>query len=349
MAMMRRLLPLPALAALALAPGVAQAQDTTVATLERPSEVRELDGTVVYSAFDPAIDAYRLTVRDAQGPRALPVQPSPEPFEADIGTNSSGDPQVVFSLDVGAVQGGEAGMRDLFVIALDEDAVRPVRNANTNQDEVSPTIDEGRIAFTRVYPEDEGTLDDKPIVYTKRLVAPRERPSTRLSGVPTSRGGSTTDERVVFELELEDGRLGQIVRFTCASVKCSDFTYEVRQVELEDRSSRRVGTLRAGINGQFFVGLSFAEGYLAWYETSNLGNGSAGAYRYRPGRAYRYAEGPSFLSGFDWTGEGTWQARASYGQLQDDCDDGRTTAVEQCTLVRTDDLDWEIVAADRVR
>jgi hypothetical protein len=154
---------------------------------------------------------------------------------------------------------------------------------------------------------------------------------------------------VVFELELEDGRLGQIVRFTCASVRCSDFTYEVRQVELGDRSSRRVGTLLAGINGQFLVGLSFAEGYLAWYETSNLGNRSAGAYRYRPGRAYRFAEGPPFVSGFAWTGEGTWQARASYGQLQDDCDDGRTTTVEQCTLVRTGDLDWEIVAADRVR
>jgi hypothetical protein len=343
----RRLLSLLALAA--LVPGAAQARDTTVATVERPSEVRELDGIVVYSAFDPAIDAYRLTVRDAEGVRALPVAPSAEPFEADIGTNSSGDPQVVFSVDVGPVAGGQAGGRDLFVMALDEGAARPVRNANTDQDEVSPTIDDGRIAFTRVYPQDEGTGDDKPIVYTKRLVAPRERPSTRLSGVPTSRGGSTTQERVVLELELEAGRLGQVVRFTCGSVECSDFTYEVRQVELEERSSRRVATLRAGINGQFFVGLSFAEGYLAWYETSNLGNGSAGAYRYRPGRAYRFAEGPPFLSGFAWTGEGTWQARASYGQLQDDCDDGRTTTVEQCTLVRTDDLDWEIVAADRVR
>jgi hypothetical protein len=89
------------LAVPALVPGAAQAQDTTVATLERPSEVRELDGIVVYSAFDPAIDA--LTVRDAEGVRALPVAPSAEPFEADIGTNSSGDPQVVFSVDVGPV------------------------------------------------------------------------------------------------------------------------------------------------------------------------------------------------------------------------------------------------------
>ncbi|MCP9491565.1 MAG: hypothetical protein MSC31_17070 [Solirubrobacteraceae bacterium MAG38_C4-C5] len=170
---MRRLNPLVTLAALALAPTAAQAQDTTVATLERPSELRALGDTIVYSAFDPAIDAYRLAVRDAEGTRALPVQPSPEPFGADIGTNSSGDPQVIFSVDVGPVPGGQAGMRDLFVIAVDGGAPRAVRNANTNQDEISPTIDEGRIAFARVYPESEDPFDDKPIVYTKRLVAPR--------------------------------------------------------------------------------------------------------------------------------------------------------------------------------
>lgn len=344
---MRRPIFIIALGTLALAPGAAQAQDT-VAVVERPTEVRALGDTVVYSAFDPAIDAYRIAVRDDQGARALPVPPSPEPFSADIGTNSSGDPQVIFSLDVGPVVGGQAGMRDLFVIALDEAAPRPVRNANTNHDEISPTIDEGRIAFTRVYPEDEADRrDDKPIVYTKRLVAPRERPSTRLPGVPTSRGDSTTRERVVTELELEDGRLGEIVRFTCGGFECTDATYDVRLVDLNERSSRRAGNLGAGINGQFLVGLSFAEGYLAWYETSNLGNSSAGAYRYHPGRAYRYAEGPPFLSGFAWTGDGTWQARTSYERR--DCDDVRTTRVERCTLVRTDDLDWEIIEADRVR
>lgn len=338
----RRLLPLPALVALALVPGAAQAQDTTVATLERPTEVRELDGTVVYSAFDPAIDAYRLTVRDAQGARALPVQPSRAPFEADIGTNSKGDPQVVFSLDVGLQEGGQAGQRDLFVLRLGSATVRPVRNANTNRDERAPTVDEGRIAFTRVYDEAEGTQDD-PVVYTKRLVAPRARPSTRLPGVPPRRDGRSTTDRSVSELELENGRLGQIVRYsyeTAAGFR----TNEVRQVELDERSSRQVGRLTTGLNGQFYVGLSFAEGYLAWYETSNLGNDSAGAYRYRPGRAYRYAEGPPHLSGFAWTGEGTWQVRCQA--------DGVVVGEDRrapCTLVRTDDLDWKSIEADRVR
>ncbi|HEV2753444.1 MAG TPA: hypothetical protein VGV36_06370 [Solirubrobacteraceae bacterium] len=339
----RRLLPLSALVALALAPGAAQAHDTAVATLERPSEVRELDGTVVFSAFDRALDAYRLTVHDAQGARALAVQPSPTPFEADIGTNSKGERQVIFSLDVGRQEGGQAGGRDLFVLTLASGKVRPVRNANTNRDERAPTIDEGRIAFTRVYDEAEGTREDKPVVYTKRLVAPRERPSTRLPGVPRRRDGRVTTDRSVSELELENGRLGQIVRFTYETA-AGFLTNEVRQVELDDRSSRRVGTLTTGLNGQFYVGLSFAEGYLAWYETSIAGNDSAGAYRYRPGRGYRYAEGPPHLSGFAWEGDGAWQVRCRA--------DGVVVGEDRdapCTLVHVEGLEWRVIDGDRVR
>jgi len=348
---LRAALPLPTLAALALAPAAAQAQETTVATLERPSEVRELEGTVVYSAFDPAIDGYRLTVRDAQGARRLPVQPSPTPFEADIGTNSKGDPQVIFSLGVGLQEGGQAGGRDLFVIKVGSDEVRPVRNANTNRDERSPTIDEGRVAFTRVYPEGEGRADDKPVVYTKRLVAPRSRPSTRLDGVPKRRDGRPTTSRQVGELELENGVLGQIVGYTYQTA-AGFLTNEVRRLDLDNRRSRLAGTLTTGLNGQFYVGLSFAEGYLAWYETSTLGNDSAGAYRYRPGRAYRYAEGPPHLCGFAWTGDGSWQVRVEQGR---DCVPEATAGTDAdivnapTPLVRTGELDWRIIAADRVR
>ena len=337
----RRLLPLPALAALALAPGAAQAHDAAVATVERPSEVRELDGTVVFSAFDPAIDAYRLTMHDARGTRALPVQPSPTPFEADIGTNSKGEPQVIFSLDVGLQEGGQAGHHDLFVLALGSNQVRPVRNANTNLDERSPTLDEGRIAFSRIYAP--GADFPEPVVYTKRLVAPRKRPSTRLPGVPRRRDGRSTTDRSVSELELENGRLGQIVRYTYETA-AGFLTNEVRQVELDDRSSRRVGTLTTGLNGQFYVGLSFAEGFLAWYETSIAGNDSAGAYRYRPGRGYRYAEGPPHLSGFAWPGDGAWQVRCRA--------DGVVVGEDRnapCTLVHIERLEWRVVDGDRVR
>lgn len=339
----RHLLPLPALAALALAPGPAQAHDTAVATLERPTEVREHNGTVVFSAFDKAIDAYRLTVHDPQGTRALAVQPSPTPFEADIGTNSKGERQVIFSLDVGRQEGGQAGGKDLFVLTLGSGKVRPVRNANTNRDERAPTIDQGRIAFTRVFDEAEGTREDKPVVYTKRLVAPRERPSTRLPGVPGRSDGRATTDRSVSELELENGRLGQIVRYTYETA-AGFLTNEVRQVELDDRSSRQVGRLTTGLNGQFYVGLSFAEGYLAWYETSNLGNDAAGAYRYRPGRGYRYAEGPPHLSGFAWPGEGAWQVRCQA--------DGVVVGGDRdtpCTLVHVERLEWRIIEPDRVR
>lgn len=350
--MTRRSIFLAALVAATLAPSAAQAQVSVVTTLPRPTEVRELDGVVVYSVWSPAIEAYRLTVRDAQGVRTLPVAPAPTPFEADIGTNSAGRPQVIFSLDVGTQEGGQAGGRDLFVIALNGGKARPVRNANTNLDERTPTIDAGRIAFSRVYEEGQGTADDKPVVYTKRLVAPRERPSTRLDGVPRRRDGETTTARTISELELGDGRLGEIVRYTHETA--GGFrTNEVRQIDLDEKRSRLVANVITGLNGQFFVGLSFAEGYLAWYETSNFGNQAAGAYRYRPGRAYRYAEGPPYLCGFAWTGDGTWQVRVQAGV---DCQPQTPAGSEDleisnspAPLVRTGDLDWGVVAADRVR
>lgn len=311
-------------------------------TLARPTEVREHDGTLVYSVFDPSIEAYRLTVRDAQGERALPVEPSPEPFQADIGTNTAGDPQVIFALDVGAQEGGRAGGEDLFVIALGSGRVRPVRNANTGLDEATPTIDDGRIAFSRGF--DEGA---DPVVYTKRLVAPRARPSVRLPGVPERLGPFATTDRRVTELELDDGRLGQIIRYVFQE-SAGSRSNEVRQVELEDRSQRRVAEQSTGENGQFFVGLSFAEGYLSWYTTSLFGNARGGAYRYQPGRAYRYAEDRlAFLSGFAWTGDGTWQVRANPGG---ECDAEFTDEAEPpCPLVRTGDLAWKVVAANRVR
>lgn len=340
--MHRHLIALLTLGALALVPPVAQAQDTTVATFERPTEVREHEGALVYSVFDPAVDAYRLTVRDTQGARALPVPSAPAPFETDIGTNTAGDPQVIFARDVGAQEGGRAGGKDLFVIALGSGEVRPVSNANTALDEGTPTIEDGRIAFSRGFADGAN-----PVVYTKRLVAPRERPSTRLRGVPERAGRFATTDRRVSELELHDGRLGQIVRYSFPEASGSRIN-EVRQVELADRSQRLVAEQPTGENGQFFVGLSFAESYLSWYATSLFGNVRGGAYRYQPGRAYRYAEDRfAFLSGFAWTGDGTWQVRANPGG---ECDAPFTDETEPpCPLVRTGDLEWEVVEADRVR
>lgn len=341
--MKRHVLPFATVAAMAVVPGVAQAQSTTVTALERPTPVRELGGTVVYSAFDPAIDAYRLTVRDAQGARALPVPAAPQPFEADIGTNSKGEAQVIFSFDVGPQAGGQAGGRDLFVITLGSGDVRPVHNANTSLPERTPTIHEGRIAFSRIYAA--GAHFPHPVIYTKRLVAPRARPSTRLPGLPPRREDDVRGtHRSVSELELGDGLLGQIL--TSATDEHSAegprfATDSVRQVKLDDRSSRLVARTDSGPNDPSYVGLSFADNYLAWYQTSKRGNPAAGAYRYQPGRAYRYAKGPKYLSGFAWTGDGSWQVRIGA--------DGQCPKGADCRLVRTDDLDWQIIERERVR
>jgi len=56
-------------------------------------------------------------LREGDAERILPVHPTQEPLEADLGTNSSGDPATILSLYVGAQGSGARGGRDLFVAA----------------------------------------------------------------------------------------------------------------------------------------------------------------------------------------------------------------------------------------
>lgn len=247
------------LAATAAVASASHVQDPHVRTLERATPLAADGDRLLLSAFDPAIHAFRLVLREGDAECILPVQPTQEPLEADLGTNSSGDPAAILSLYVGAQESGTRGGRDLFVLTLGSGDVRPVRNANTDLDERVPTIDGGRIAFSRVY--DDG---EQPVVYTKRLVAPREQPSTRLPGVPARQevsGGSSsaTAERRVAELELVDGRLGQIATFAVEGAR----TNQVRLVDLDARSSRVAAEMGSGEGGETYLGLSWVNAKLA--------------------------------------------------------------------------------------
>lgn len=101
------LAPLVAITAFVASPALAQ--DEPVRTLERATPLAAEGDRLLLSAFDPAIDAFRLVLREDGVERALPVQPTPEPLEADLGTNSSGDPAAILSLDVGQREGGASG------------------------------------------------------------------------------------------------------------------------------------------------------------------------------------------------------------------------------------------------
>ncbi|MBW3654396.1 MAG: transposase, partial [Actinobacteria bacterium] len=108
---------------------------------------------------------------------------------------------------------------------------------NTPDAETAPTIFRGRIAFARTYRSGAG-----PIVYTKRLVAPRSRPSRRLPGVPQRRQGKPTESRSVAGLELVGDSLGQSVTYDFAGA--AGFRQnEIRLVDVEDATSRQVARM----------------------------------------------------------------------------------------------------------
>ncbi len=229
----------------------AHAAETVVGHLLRPSTIRAYAGTQVFSSFDGR--AYRLAVRRAGRVETLPVASSRAPFDVDIGPDGQGRPELIYTrcrVEQGAVDVGTNDSRgcDLVVLPLVAGGVeRPVRNANTADDnEFAPTLWKGRIAFAR-----RVRGRDRPVVLTKALGAPRSRPSERLPGVP-----GRSSSRGVLELDLHGDRLAQLLRFGRES--------EVRLVDLSDHGVRRLSRVGVGEGGEFFAGIGFAGGHLAW-------------------------------------------------------------------------------------
>ncbi len=254
-------------------------------------------------------------MRSVRQQRRLAVAPSPVPFDADIGTDSKGRPQLIYQRCAGTVS-APTGC-ELFVFSLaNATGERPVRNANDpGRNDVGATLWRGRIAWTREYGSGKHA---NPVVYTKTLTAPRSQPSTRLPGVPTMRCamevgveppcGPTTYRRVEA-LELRGDNLGLIVRYVFEGLGGISQT-EMRLNRVSERSTQQIDFLVSGLNDQSFAGPSFFRGRLAWYRTcGDVGEARscrtfAGPWRYRPStRTYqRGAPGPTSVSGFADTG-----------------------------------------------
>ena len=264
-------------------------------TLAQPggsTTVREYQGTIVFSQYDPATKEWRLmTRREGTGPLPVPVRPSERPFDADIGPDSNGRPQLIYTRCDETC--------DLFVYSLaNATGERAVRNANDPEhNDVRPTLWRGRIAWARIYGEQ---IDRKVIVYTKELTAPRSRPSTRLPGVP-SRG---TTARSVDALELWGDNLAQVVGYGCGG--CSGISQtELRLVRVSDRNASQIAFQVVGLSGQQLIGPSFANGWLSWYraclgDPSACQGGRANPWRYnvRLRRWAKGAGGPIRVDGF---------------------------------------------------
>lgn len=307
------------LTVLATAVAATPAGATVIAQPGAATAVRELDGTIVYSAYDRGIARYRLTVlrAGASKPETLPVSTSRTPFDADIGTDTKGRPQLIYQRCSGGNVYVPTGC-DLAVYSLEGGGgERPVRNANDPKySDVAATLWRGRIAWVRVY----GTQTvPNPVVYTKTLTAPRSQPSTRLPGVPQQRCGDVetnicgpTTGRHVDALELWGRNLAQVVGFGCGG--CSGTgQQELRLADVQTRAASQVAFQVVGLSGQQLVGPSFFDGRLAWYRACFVDEPACrtfvGPWRFRiSGRTYdRGPGGPRRVDGFADTGSSLYE------------------------------------------
>jgi len=333
----RRALPvLPLLIALG-ASAPASAADTVVAQLPRPSKIRTYAGVQVFSLFDGS--AYRLAIRRNGAVEPLAVAPSRAPFDVDIGPDRQGRPELVYTRCKVEIPSEETNLNrrcDLYVLSLAGGGERPVRGANTAANEFAPTLWKGRIAFARA-----AKGRDRPVVYTTDPGAPRSRPAQRLPGVPSRARGQRAIGGSVDELELQGNRLAQIVSFV-AEGQLSD----VRLVDTSDRSTQRLARVGVGEGGQFFTGVGFADGYLAWAFSWVAGGGELvpGVYRDRlsTGELARAAF-PRLLS-FQVVGFAPFAANGAYMIDADLPTDGGcgelqgTPMPRECQLVRATPL-----------
>jgi hypothetical protein len=169
---------LAALLACAALPGAAQAADTVVATADRPTPIDVHDGRLLYSAWDPQANGYRLTELVDGVVRALNVDPSPRPFQVDMAWGPSGDPTAVYPRCTAdpVLRPGRAAC-DLYLYDFANRRERALRTANSpGADETGAAVWRDRLIFTRTYDE------RRTYVYT-RSVTGRERSRRLARGV----------------------------------------------------------------------------------------------------------------------------------------------------------------------
>lgn len=324
------------------------AQVTTIAQLERPSPVTAWEDTVIWSAYDPEVEAYRLTALHDGEVRTLPVDPLPIEFDADLGPDSSGNAAVVYSRceDPGERERQLADC-DLFIYSLRSGQERPIRNANSDASEFEPTLWRGEVAWARTYEGDS----TRPFVYRRPLVAPRDRRSERLPGVPTRNcdAALSDDNCVTFDRKVQDLDLyGRWLALT-AEYQLEEGVYEgpVSQLRLSDLRRGETEVVTAGgiigYDSGSFTAAGLGGGHVVWHSSG----ASDGRYA-PPSRIYSRFERLRLATGrverlrLDETGQpyvaGVAATPSSIYRVRYDVEDG--SRVDNVAVERLDGLRW---------
>jgi hypothetical protein len=209
-----------ALAAAILAPA-AGAASTTISTEPQATPISAWAGTVVWSTFDATTKDYHLVVsRNGGAPQRLPVAPSANAFDVDLGTNRSGSTYAVYSrCTTPATQNTPPTGCDLYRLSIASGAETKLDTLSSpTWDEREPTIFRGEIAFIRdethggrneavlrVGNTTSGSKGTTALVTLNRLggaLTDPELSASRLAYVQASRNGLT---RIVHVRTLKAG------------------------------------------------------------------------------------------------------------------------------------------------
>jgi hypothetical protein len=190
----------------------AQAADTTVATVVKPTKVDAYGGRAVWSAWDPAAGAYRLTERSAGAVRAVPVAPGKVPFDVDLGPGPHGGTIAVYTRCSHPTAfvvslNGRKGC-DLYAYRFSTRKEVALTRANSpGADEYWPTVWGGRLAFTRTY-RPKGGLPRR-FVYWRSLngggASHRMRPARPRLEYDPAQELDMRGDRVAFDAVHENG------------------------------------------------------------------------------------------------------------------------------------------------
>ena len=178
-------------------------------------------GVLAWSAFDPAVNGWRLVVQRGGGsPQAVAVEPRGVPFDLDLGPGEDGGVVAAYSRcareSVKYSRGGAleyAGGRgcDVFRLDLGGGGEQRLERASTEEaSEFLPSIWKDSVAFARVYERREGRRGELPYLYVRPLGggrSDRQAGGARgKDGLPGPTGLDLYGRRLGFTWEWREGK-----------------------------------------------------------------------------------------------------------------------------------------------
>ena len=308
---LRTLTAIAAVAAMGIAALPAQA-DTTITRESKAFTASSLGATIAWSSYDASAKVYRLmTVTDGR-PAALPVAPSKEPFDADLGTNRSGHPVAVYTRH-----------GDIYRFNFASGKEEKLTKLSSHAEERQPTVWRGEIAFVR-------------LEHGKQVL--------RIGNTTTGSKGT----RAIVKLP---NKLGTITD-PQLSLKRIAYTVSGRQTDEWGSEALHVRTLRSGHERTIYEarsgGANFADitrptwdatGAHLYFARTNLGAGAGNRYIRWTARTGRlaYARGTRLADSTSWLGARDGMlVSLSYGEGI--CEDGSAPPV--CRLIQTGPLSF---------